>query len=55
MSGEFHGTRTEAAVLKDVVADLIQESRLLKNGMGGVGRDQECDAQPLANWRAVGR
>jgi hypothetical protein len=55
MSGEFQGPRTETAVLKDVVADLIQESRLLKNGMGGVGRDQECDAQPLANWRAVGR
>jgi hypothetical protein len=41
MSGEFHGTRTEAAVLKDVVADLIQESRLLKNDMGGVERYQE--------------
>jgi len=41
MSGEFQGPRTEPAVLKDVVADLIQENRLLKNGMGGVGRDQE--------------
>ena len=40
-SGEVKDLRAEAVALKELVADLTLENRLLKKNMSGAGRDQE--------------
>jgi transposase len=40
-SGEAKDLRAEAVALKELVADLTLENRLLKKNMSGVGGDQE--------------
>ena len=39
-SGEVKDLRREAAALKEVVADLVLENRLLKKGMSEDGEDE---------------
>jgi transposase len=38
--------RREAAALKEVVADLTLENRLLKKSMSGDGEDEACEMDP---------
>ena len=40
-TGEVKGLRAEALALKELVADLSLENRLLKKNMSGAGGDQE--------------
>src|SRR5262249_36813613 len=55
-SGEVKDLRREAAALKEVVADLTLENRLLKKSMSGDGEDEACirEGRDHPACRAIG-
>src|ERR1043166_9748528 len=53
-SDEVKELRQEASALKEVVAELMLENRLLKKSTIGVGEDGPCDTPTPRSWRSSG-
>ena len=53
-SDEVKQLRTEASALKETLAELLMENRLLKKSVTGVGEDDICDTRPRRNTRLSG-
>ena len=53
-SDEVKGLRKEAVTLKEVVAELTLENRVLKKSMLGNGGDPECGTLHPRSWRSSG-
>src|SRR6476620_7162677 len=51
---EVKELRRETGALKEVVADLVLENRLLKKSMSGAGGDEARDTRPARSWRSSG-
>ena len=51
---EVRDLRREAGALKEVVADLVLENRLLKKSMSGAGGDEARGTRPPRSWRSSG-
>ena len=51
---EVRDLRREAGALKEVVADLVLENRLLKKSMSGAGGDEACGTRPPRSGRLSG-
>src|SRR5262249_3929199 len=53
-SEEVKELRRETSALKEVVAELTLENRLLKKSVMGVGEDDAWDITPRRSWRSSG-
>src|SRR5882757_9129116 len=53
-SDDVNDLRREAMALKEVVADLTLENRVLKKSVTGDGEDGERDIRPQRSWRSSG-
>src|SRR5947209_14528102 len=51
---EVTDLRREASALKEVVAELVLENRLLEKSTIGAGEDAACDIAPPRSWRLSG-